>query len=335
MAKKLMDSIFEQKRAAKLIRACKEELHVNLDGYTVLTEAGSNYYVFSPIIPLLCGASKVLAFVKDTSYGKAEDIKATCFQIAYSLGLNEKLQIATNVLPENWLNKADIITNSGMLRPFNKEKVSKFKKGAVLPLMFESWEIREQDLDITACKDAGIKVAGTWENHPSIKVFDNVMMLCMKLAFEAGYEVLGNSIFVWSDDHFGEMIEESFKQNGAKNCYLGTDLELLKDVAPHLDFIFIADYDEKRDYAAIFNLKELAERAPNLGIIHLYGELNIEALKPLGLNIYPERNGKSELMTYTLAHVGMTPLINLQVGGYRVAQEMLQGAYTNISQPLL
>ncbi len=327
--------MFEQKRAEKLICACKKELNVNLDGYTVLTEAGSNHYVFSPIIPLLCGASKVLAFVKDTSYGKAEDIKSMCVQIASSLGLSEKLRIATNVLPESWLNEADIITNSGMLRPFNNEKISKFKKGAVLPLMFEAWEIREQDLDLAACKAAGVKVAGTWENHPSIKVFDYVKMLCVKLALEAGYEVLGNFIFIWSDDHFGEMIEKSFTQNGAKKCYLSTDLELLKKVAPHLDFIFIADYDEKRDYAAIFNLKELAEGAPNLGIIHLYGELNIEALKPFGLNIYPERNGKLELMTFTLAHVGMTPLINLQVGGYRVAQEMLQGAYTNISQPLL
>jgi hypothetical protein len=330
-----MYSIFEQKRAEKLILACKEDLNVNLDGYNVLTEVGSNYYVFSPIIPLLCGASKVLAFVKDTTYGKAEDIKAACFQIATSLGFNGKLQIATNVLPENWLSDADIITNSGMLRPFNKEKVSKFKKGAVLPLMFEAWEIREQDLDIKACKEAGIKVAGTWENHPSIKVFDNVSMLCMKMAFEAGYEVFENSIFVWSDDHFGKIIEQSFKQNGARNCYFGTDLELLKNVASSLDFIFIADYDEKRDYDTIFNWKELAEKAPNLGIIHLYGELNIEVLKPFGLNIYPERNGKSELMTYTLAHVGMTPLINLQVGGYRVAQEMLQGSYTSISQPIL
>jgi len=41
------------------------------------------------------------------------------------------------------------------------------------------------------------------------------------------------------------------------------------------------------------------------------------------------------LMTYTLAHVGLNPLINLQVAGYRVAQEMLQGEYTNISQPII
>lgn len=330
-----MDRGFKQRRAAQLILSCKKELNLNLQGYTVLTEVGSNNYLFSPIIPLICGATKVLAFVKDTSYGRAEDIKNDCFDIASYFGLSEKLQIATNILPESWLNEADIITNSSMLRPFNKKKIAKFKKGAVLPLMFEAWEIREQDLDFAACKEAGIKVAGTWENHPTLKVFDYVMMLCVRLALEAGYEVMGNSIFIWSDDHFGEMIEKSFKQNGAKDCYLSTDIQLLNKVAANLDFVFIADYDESRDYATIFSIEELASTAPNIGIIHLYGELNCETVKQLGLHIYPERHGKSELMTYTLAHVGMAPFINLQVGGYRVAQEMLIDTYTNISQPLL
>jgi hypothetical protein len=335
MENKLKLSKFEQARAKKIILSSKENLDVNLEGYTVLTEAGSNHYLFSPIIPLICGASKVFAFVKDTSYGSAEDIKDTCLEIASDLGLKDKLQIATNHLPENWLMEADIITNSGMLRPFNREKISKFKKGAVLPLMFEAWELRDQDIDIRACKEHGITVAGTWENHPFIKVFDYVMILCLKLAMEAGYEVMGNSIFIWSDDHFGEKIKKSFIQNGAKQCFLSTDPKLLFEKACDLDFIFIADYDEKQDYEILLDLKNLIVISPNIGIIHLYGILNIERVKNLGLKVYPEKNGKAELMTYTLAHVGMNPLINLQVAGYRVAQEMLQGEYTNISQPII
>ena len=335
MGRKLEANIFEYSRATKIISASKAKLNVNLDGYTILTELGTNSYIYSPIIPLLCGASKVLAFVKDSSYGSAENIKAFCIQIASILGLNHKLQIATNDFPEHWWREADIVTNSGMLRPFDREKISKFKKGAVLPLMFEAWEVREQDLDLVACRDYGISVAGTWENHPSIKVFDYVKILCLKLAMEAGYEVMGNAIFIWSDDHFGEMIEDSFILNGAKKCFLSTDLKLLIKVASDLDFIFIADYDEKRDYELLLDLKNLVVLSPNIGIVHLYGMINIERLKRLGLKVYPETNGKAELMTYTLAHVGMTPLINLQVGGYRVAQEMLKGEYTNISQPII
>lgn len=335
MEKKLRVSNFDNFRAAKIIKETKVKLNVNLEGYTVLTEVGSNLYLYSPIIPLLCGASKVLAFVKDTSYGSAENIKLLCFQIAKELGFSDKLQIATNILPENWLAEADIVTNSGMLRPFDREKILKFKKGAVLPLMFEAWEVREQDLDIGACRDFGISVAGTWENHPLIKVFDNVKMLCLKLAFEAGYEIMGNSILVWSDDHFGEMIEESFKSNGVKKCIVTTDVNVLYECAPNLDFIFIADYDEKRDYTTLFDIKNLVLKAPNLGFIHLYGLINLEEFKQLGFKVYPQKNGTSEMMTFTLAHVGITPLINLQVGGYRVAQELLNGKYTNITQPII
>jgi hypothetical protein len=335
MEKKLKASNFYNFRAAKIINETKVKLNVNLLGYTVLTEVGSNLYIYSPIIPLLCGASNVLAFVKDTSYGSAENIKELCLQIANELGFSDKLQIATNILPEKWLREADIITNSGMLRPFNRKMISKFKKGAVLPLMFEAWELRDQDLDLPACKEYGIHVAGTWENHPSIKVFDYVQILCLKLAIEAGYEIMGNTIFIWSDDHFGEMIEKSFIQNGAKKCFLSTNIDLLKENASKIDFIFIADYDEKKDYETFLDLKNLAQISPYLGIIHLYGKLNSENIKKLGLKLFPEKNGKAELMTYTLAHVGMTPLINLQVAGYRVAQEMLQGEYTNISQPII
>ena len=334
MEKKLKVSNFDNFRAAKIINETKANLNVNLEGYTVLTEVGSNLYLYSPIIPLLCGASKVLAFVKDTSYGSAENIKELCFQIANELGFSNKLQIATNILPENWLTEADIVTNSGMLRPFDRKKIIKFKKGAVLPLMFEAWEVREQDLDIGACKEYGISVAGTWENHPLISVFDNVKMLCLKLAFEAGYEIMGNSILVWSDDHFGEMIEESFNSNGVKKCIVTTDVNILYDYAPTLDFIFIADYDEKRDYTTLFDINNLVLKAPNLGIIHLYGLINLETFKQLGFKVYPTKNGASEMMSFTLAHVGMMPYLNLQVGGYKVAQCLLEKVESELIQIL-
>jgi hypothetical protein len=135
---------------------------------------------------------------------------------------------------------------------------------------------------------------------------------------------MGNSIFVWSDDHFGEMIEQSFNLNGAKKCILSTDLNLLIKMAPSLDFIFIADYDEKRDYAKILDINNLAKKAPNLGFVHLYGSINFETFKQYGFNIYPEKNGISEIMTFTLAHAGIMPYLKLQLGGYKVAQCLLE-----------
>jgi hypothetical protein len=322
------------KRANKIICEYRDKLNVDLKDYTVLTEVGSNYYEYAPIVPLICGSPLVRAFVKDTSFGNGEEIRQSCLMLASSLGLSGKIDIAVNNLPNEWLNESDIVTNSGMLRPFDETKISKFKKGAVLPLMFESWEIREQDLDVAACKNYNIKIAGTWENHPSLKIFDYVKMLCLKMVFEAGYEVMGNSIFIWSDDHFGEVIQESFLQNGANKCYLSTDISVLIEKVTEIDFIFISDYDESGNLFEILCLNELFKRNQNLGIIHLYGQIDSKRVFELGLNLFPRKNGYSNVMSYTLAHVGMSPYLKLQVAGYKVAQEMLTGIYTNLSQQI-
>ena len=330
--KNLNNNNQDLQRVIKLTERVKEKLDFSLEGLTILTEVGSNLYIYTPIIPLLCGASYVYAFVKDTPYGKAEDIKKKCIEYATSLGLQNKLEIGINNLDESWISKADIITNSGMLRPFDKSKLNLFKEGAVLPLMFEAWEIREQDLDVEECKRKGIRIAGTWENHPDLKVFDFVEMLSLKMAFEAGFEVQGNNVFVWSNDHFGNKIYNSLIKNGANNCYLSIDVEALKNVAKNIDFLFIADYDESRNYFELIEIEKLVKINPQISIIHLYGNVNIEEFEKLGVRVYPKKNGKSELMTFTLAHVGMTPLINLQVGGYKVAHCLINNIESNIAQ---
>jgi hypothetical protein len=325
---------WEQKRAIDLIKDLKNTLDVNLDGYKVLTELGSKYYLYSPLIPLLCGADFVYAFVKDTRYGKAAELSSQLYELATKLGLQDKLKIGSNILDSTFLQQADIVTNSGMLRPLNKEKLSLLKKGAVVPLMFEAWELREEDIDIEFCKEQGIKVAGTWENHPSIMVFNYVMMLGIKLAHEAGFEVLDNNIFIWSNDHFGEILEVAFTKNGARNCTRNVDYKSLLEVVKDLDFIILADYDELNDFETIFDFNELQKLNPTLGIIHLYGSIKYEQLHNAGFNIYPKKDGFAKLMTYTLAHVGLEPIMKLQVASYRVATEMLRNSYTDLSQPI-
>jgi len=331
MEKKLNNK-HEVNRAIKIIKQYNEILSFNLCGFTVFTEVGSNNYLYSPIIPLLCGADHVFAFVKDTKFGKAEKIKKECIEIADFLGISDKLTIGENDFVYEWLSKADIITNSGMLRPLDKNKLSYIKKGAVIPLMFEAWEFRESDLDLTESKKLGIKIAGTWENHPKIRVFDSVKMLCLKMAFEAGYEIQGNTIFVWSDDHFGELILDSFKSNGAKKCYLSTDKSLLNNVISQVDFIFFADYDGKENLFDLIDFKNHTELSHNFGIVHLFGDINVHLFKNLGINIYPDFNGNAEQMSFTLSHVGLLPILKLQVAGYRVAYEMLKNQITSISQ---
>lgn len=322
-------------RALNLIKKTRDNLDFNLNGLTIMTELGSNNYIYSPLIPLICGADRVIAFVKDTVHGKSEELRSKCLKIAKYYNLDKKLEINTNVFDNEWLKECDIVTNSGMLRPFDSKKLSKFKKGAVLPLMFESWEIRDQDIDISYCKKNNIKVAGTWESHPDINVFNYIKVLCLKMVFEAGFEVLNNKIYVWSNDEFGMKIKNSFDQNGAKICILDNDVKSLFKNVKNLDFIFLADYKESRDFFDLLRVRELLKINPNLAIIHLYGNLDLRKFNDLGIKIYPNKNGISQTMTFTLAHVGLIPIINLQVAGYKVATEMINNKYTSLSQIII
>jgi hypothetical protein len=65
-----------------------------------------------------------------------------------------------------------------------------------------------------------------------------------------------------------------------------------------------------------------------------YNAKGFDLFKELDINIYPAFNGNSEQMSFTLSHVGLLPILKLQIAGYRVAYEMLNNQITSISQPI-
>ena len=83
-------------RAIRIIEQSIKSLDLNLKSYVVLTEVGSNNYIYTPIIPLLAGAKKVYAWTKDSSYGSGEKIAASCLIIAKALGLEDRLEFSVN-----------------------------------------------------------------------------------------------------------------------------------------------------------------------------------------------------------------------------------------------
>lgn len=324
-------------RAIKIIKDSISSLCLDLSGYTVLTEVGSNNYIYTPIIPLLAGAKKVYAWTKDSSYGKGDDIAQSCFNIAKSLDLEKKLEFSVNYRDYNHVKNADIITNSRFIRPIDKSFLKFVKPKTVIPLMFEAWEIRSEDIDIDLCDDLGIKVAGTWENHPKIKVFDYVKELTLKMIFEAGFEISGNTFAVWSNDDFGEQAKDALIRNCAKSVELISDYEILKKHFKNVDVLLLFDYHEQNDYfgeRGIFNIKELKRLNNSFGVIHLYGNIDCNYLMENNISVFPKKNGKAKLMTYTLAHVGLLPVIRLLTAGLKVGEEILENSISELSQPI-
>jgi hypothetical protein len=335
--KKFKVQQFQVDRGIGIIKKTIDDLELNLCKKIILTELGSNDFCFTPIIPLLASAEKVFAIVKDSKYGKAQDIKNDFIDSFGYLSGFDKIEIFCNHIPNFLIAQADIITNSYPLRPLGEKILSITKKGVVIPLMYESWELRDGEIDMDYCKQNNIKVGGTWENHPLIKVFDYVSMLGLKLSFNAGYEVSGNNIFVWSDDHFGERISSGFNNNGG--CvFHGINVDLFYEVLPSLDFIFLCDYDETKSYFdgvnPVFSIEKIKKINSKLGIVHLYGTINSELLLNEGFNVYPRKNGYSKYMTETLSYSGQIPVLKLLTAGFKVGQELTEGKYSTLTQIL-
>lgn len=313
-------------RAAKKVI---NSLELDLSNFTVLTELGSDCFMFSTIIPAMAGARKVFSWVKDSVYGSAVDLIGECKQYLKVLDLECEVVFRSSRSFSD-ISEADIVTNSGMLRPLDRNFLGYLRKDSVVPLMYEAWEFRESDVDLAYCLENNIPLAGTNENYQLLNVFNHVKPLALKLSLNAGYEILGNNIIVWSDDNFGMCAKEAFEENGASSVVLTTDYEVLNRHLSKTDFIFVADYDETRPYFGkngIFEIDQVKKINPTVGFVHLYGQVDANMLLIRNVNVYPAFNGRAKTMSYTLAHVGPTPVINLLAGGFKVGQLLKQKRY--------
>lgn len=328
---------FEVDRAKKIISNTVENLKLDLSGLTILTEVGTRLFNYIPIIAQIAGARKVYAFAKDSSYGTAEEAINACKEKLsyYHLG-GEVIEFASNILPVHFISKAQIITNSGNLRPLDKNKLKIATSETVIPLMYEKWELRESDLDVQFCKEGNIKIAGTWENYPGLEIFNYCKNLIIKLAFEAGFEVKSNKIIVWSNDDFGDLAIEGFTQLDAKEVIMVNKASDLYENLEDTDFIFFCDYkSEEKLFAsqnAIIDTEKIKEINPGVSIIHLCGDIDNEHLKKEGINVFPDKKGYSVRMTYTLAHLGVSPTLKLLAAGLKVGECLLKGNSSELVQ---
>ena len=327
-------------RAKKLVKKFIADLKLDLSGLIVLTEAASGNYIFTPLIAAVANAEKVIAVTKDSKYGKAKNVVQNTLLFAKYLDVDGKIQIF-DVLEPTMIEKADIVTNLGFLRPIDKDFISHLKSTAVIPLMYETWEFREQDLELHECWKKGIPVLGTNEEHEALRIFDYVGHLCLKKLYEAEVEVFRSKIVLVGDNRFGKNIVKTLSAVGAEvlcvtkaeekeiielgGIRIGCSLKesSAQDKMRNCDAIVINTYPnldvaigENGDISA----KRLRELAPRTAIIQLNGQLDRKSLDKYGLAYLPKEEPKVGHMGWTLADLGPEPLIALHSGGLKVGE---------------
>jgi hypothetical protein len=310
---------FRQERLLALMRAGIDRCRLDLTGCVVLTEAASGAYVVTPVLAAMAGATRVLALTRDSRYGTADKVAQATMNLATKAAVADRIQIVTQKTPDVIV-QADVITNSGHLRPIDAATVTAMKPAAVIPLMYEAWEFRPDDLDLMTCRGNWIPVVGTNERHPAIDVFSFLGMMAIQLLLDAGIAVYGSRILLCCDNPFREFVERGLTGAGA----VVQTVEKLDDRASMAgaDAVLIAMTPRAGRIVGDREAVVLARLYPDATIVQFFGDLDRAALARCGVPFWPLAAPASGHQGILPSRIGPEPIVRLQCGGLKVGEVM-------------
>jgi hypothetical protein len=329
----------------KLVRQVRA-LALDLRGKTVLTEAASGAYVVTPILAALAGA-KVFAFSRTTKYGKVEEIFSNTQTLANSFKeFPLDIHLIDQLNPEV-INQADIITNSGHLRPLSESILMHAKNDVVIPLMYEAWEWRETDMDIAYIRKRGIKIGATNERHPNVDVFNYLGDMALKQIFDSGICPYNNKFILLCNNDFGPFIakvlagncdglavidlnEHRDRYNENQIDWIGGFPEIkLPENYKDAEAVIFTAYPFDKDWIGEktpISVHQILSQLSDPFILRYAGDLNEDFLQNKGLRFFP-KHVHSGHMGILPSAIGYDPIIRLQSGGLKAAEALLRGQF--------
>ena len=304
-------------RLLRLMGEAVERLHLDLRGMRVLTEAATGAYVVTPVLAALAGAREVMALTRSTRYGSADTVAAGTAELAALAGVGSAVQVYTERDPA-LIARADIVTNSGHVRPIDAEMVGWMQPGTVIPLMYEAWEMRAGDLDLAACQAKGIRVGGTNERHPAVNVFGFLGLMAVKLLTDAGIAAYGARVLLLCDNPFRPYLEAGLKDAGAS---VTTDERFpVAGLTGAVDAILVALRPTPAPVLTAAHADRIREAWPGAAVLQFWGDLDRPSLAAAEVPVWPLQPPAPGHMGILPSQVGPEPIVRLQAGGLKVGE---------------
>jgi hypothetical protein len=325
----------EALRLERLVDECVERFGLDLTGLTVLTEAASGSYLHTPVLAASAGAARVHAVTADSAWAPADEVRSLTEAAARRAGVHDRVAVLTEK-SEAAVREADIVTNSGFVRPIDREMVSRMKPTSVVPLMWETWEYRSEDLDLEACRERGILVLGTNEHEPPLDMRPYGGAVALKLLFDLGLEGYGTRvILLGGQPTLGGAMQRGLEAMGCEVLWFssvdgaGEPYELLAErferKGQRCDALLVAEYDDDRRLlgpSGLLSFDQIARVNPALRIGVVAGNLDAASLQASGLRFHPPRIRPFRYMSYQASDLGPRPVLELYAAGLKVGQEM-------------
>ena len=326
------------KRTEKFIRERIKFYNLNLTDLVVYTEVGSGNYAFTPIIALLANTKEVYAIGKDSHFGSFTDIQSYLNRIISMVNVNHgRIKVISGKRPEH-LKKADIVTNSGFVRPIDRKTLANMKPTAVIPLMWETWEFRKEEINLEYARKKGILVLGTNESALGKNILNYRGFLVAKLFFDCGMGLHEDKVLLIGSGRLGAHIAHFFRVTGVNFQWLTFDSDVdnklrkylieAKDVngiLPNIDAIVIAEHFHKIELIGrkgIIKVEQLTKQNPLIQIIHICGNVNLDDINEFKLIVYPKIVKPFGFMTVTGDYIGPKVTLELNITGLKVGEIM-------------
>lgn len=317
-------------RLRKLVEKAIKTFSLDLSGLVVLTEAATGYYALTPIIAASASANRVLAITRDSRFGRAMDAQDTVLSLADEWDIKDKIDILLS-RDDDRVGQADIVTNLGFVRPLDASLLRRLKRTAVIPLMWETWEHRPDDLDLGECRRLGIPVLGTNEHYPDLRTFEYIGLIALKALFIMEIEVFLSNVVVVGSGEFAKQTLDALRKAGAEVTLLvpGNE-EMLKSQQALLalreaDAVVIVEHQDRKELigrCAQIGADELFKLNSNLVVVHICGGVDRSALTEAGLRCFPDTFAPAGHMSLMTSFLGPKPLIDLHTGGLKVGERM-------------
>jgi hypothetical protein len=316
-----------------LLRELIRQMDLDLSGLTIYTEAASGAYRLTPLMAALAGAKRVYAQTRDSRFGTAGEVCRATLADAVELGLAGRIEVLTERC-HRCLAESDIITNSGFVRPIDRDLVSVLKPTAVIPLMWETWEFRSADFDLDACRERGVLVLGTNEHQPPCNMVPYCGFLGLKLIFELGFDgggvlVLGNAPYpagAMVSQLRGAGIDAVWCSSGPEGDFRYDELpEHFRQRGSDYGILIVAEHAHRMPLLGpegLLTFGSIREINPAIRIGVIAGNVDASSLKASGLTYLPQHIAPAGFMSYQPYALGPRPVLLLFAGGLKVGEAM-------------
>ncbi len=329
---------FEIRRFRRLLEEHIERFELDLSGLTVFTEAATGYYMLTPAMCVLGGAERVHALAKDTRYGSASEVIEASRILMRALGCEDRV-IFHSEKQASALAESDIVMNAGAVRPLDEETVQQMKSSAVIPLMWETWEFRPQELDLDACKKHDILVMGT--DEITLDRFPFAGYLPLKLLYQCDVEVFKSPLLLIGSGRSGKGMATVFHKNGFNFKWINFDEAVPEELAgyyiDHNDHDAVMDWVSKVDAVVcfehlhnrpviseggVFTPEEMHAANDSLVLVHVSGVVDYDRIDSCGIRIHPGTRVPFGTMSIGTWEMGPRSIIELTMAGIKVGEAM-------------